>query len=89
MKHDVHHYIKMAFGNKQHIEQADTCGCYFCGRIFKPTEVKNYITEPNGKGETAECPFCFIDSVIDNKRVADGGEVLSEELLMEVNHKAF
>ena len=87
MKHSVHHYIDMAFGNKEHIEKSDFCGCYYCNRIFNKEQVE-YETEPSGV-ETAWCPFCNIDSVIDNKRVEDGGEELTIDLLEAIHKKAF
>ena len=87
MKHSVHHYIDMAFENKEPIEKADFCGCYYCNRIFNKEQVE-YETETSGK-QTAWCPFCNIDSVIDNKRVEEGGEELTIDLLESIHKEAF
>ena len=50
-----------SFRNKEQIEKSEKCGCFFCGKIFSPTEITSYIStdEP-----TAECPYCYTDSVI-------------------------
>lgn len=47
--------------NKEQIEKSEKCGCFFCGKIFSSTEIISYIStdEP-----TAECPYCFTDSLI-------------------------
>jgi hypothetical protein len=39
------------------------CGCFYCGSIFAPTEIKDWVDE----GTTALCPKCEIDSVIGEK----------------------
>ena len=39
------------------------CDCFYCLKIFNPTEIKEWLIEDNGK-ETALCPYCEIDSVI-------------------------
>lgn len=87
MKHSVKHYIDMAFENKESIENAETCGCYFCNRIFNKEQVE-YETEQSGK-ETAWCPYCHIDSIVDNVRIEAGGEELTLELLQEIHEEAF
>ena len=87
MKHNVHHYIKMAFGNRHYIENAEVCGCYYCNTLFNKEQVE-FMEEKDGK-YTALCPHCMIDSVIDDKRVAEGGEELTIELLEAVNKEAF
>lgn len=50
-----------SFRNKEQLEKSETCGCFFCGKIFSPKEITSYIStdEP-----TAECPYCLTDSVI-------------------------
>ena len=87
MKYNVHHYIEMAYGNKEKIEKAENCGCYYCKRIFNKEQVE-FMKEHDGK-ETAWCPYCNIDSVIDDKSVDAGGEELSIDLLEEIHNKAF
>ncbi len=47
--------------NKEQLERSEKCGCFFCGRIFSPLEITSCVSpeEP-----TAECPYCYTDSVI-------------------------
>lgn len=40
-----------------------TCGCIHCLKIFKSSDIVEYINEPNGT-KTALCPFCGIDGVL-------------------------
>lgn len=87
MKHGVREYIKLAFKNKKYIEQSEYCGCYHCCTIFN-NEQAEYITEKDGE-KTATCPFCNIDSVIDDKRISEMGESLDINLLQEINKEAF
>ena len=49
------------FSNKEQIEKSEKCGCFFCGEIFSPSEITDYLPD---EPPTAECPFCFTDSVI-------------------------
>jgi len=87
MKHNVRHYIKMAFGNRPYIEDAKTCGCYYCCSLLNKEEIE-FMEEKDGR-YTAICPNCTIDSVIDDKRVAEGGEELTIELLEAIHKEAF
>ena len=48
------------------LERSTVCGCFYCERIFKPTEIKEWVDG----GETALCPCCGIDSVLPGKVVA-------------------
>ena len=49
------------FSNKEQIEKSEKCGCFFCGEIFSPSEITDYLPD---EPPTAECPFCHTDSVI-------------------------
>ena len=42
------------------------CGCFYCLKIFSPSEIEEWITANNDcdRFGTAICPFCEIDSVI-------------------------
>ena len=46
--------------NRTEIEKDNTCGCFFCLKIFNPKEIEKWCD----KGQTAICPYCDIDSVI-------------------------
>jgi hypothetical protein len=46
--------------NRKDLEKDTICGCFYCLKIFSPTE----ITEWWDDEDTAVCPHCGIDSVI-------------------------
>ena len=58
---------KHSIFNKNEILNSDICGCFYCLKTFKPTEIIEWTDEDNPKGETAQCPFCAIDSVLGDK----------------------
>lgn len=47
--------------HKEALEKSSQCGCFYCLKIFKPEEIKEWIDKG---GSTALCPFCNIDSVV-------------------------
>jgi len=52
---------KYCTNNKTELLKDKKCGCFYCLKIFEPTEICRWLNEGNG---TAVCPFCGIDSVI-------------------------
>ena len=42
------------------LERDSRCGCFYCVRIFSPSEIVDWLEEEG----TAQCPYCGIDSVI-------------------------
>jgi hypothetical protein len=48
--------------NKRYLDHAETCGCFYCLKIFSPTEITFWLSEFGG--QTAICPYCSIDSVL-------------------------
>jgi hypothetical protein len=71
--------IARTFSNRAEIERSETCGCYNCRAIFKPSEIALWsdsedpededpgaLRDNNARyrGYTAICPFCGNDSVI-------------------------
>lgn len=58
---------KCAINNRQQIEVADTCGCFYCKNIFYAGD----ITEWCDNQQTAICPHCGVDSVIANPAQED------------------
>jgi len=43
------------------------CGCFYCGAIFPPSEIKNWIDPIGEEGKTALCAKCGIDSLIGDR----------------------
>jgi hypothetical protein len=53
--------------NREEILSSERCGCFYCGAIFSLEEVKEWVDEEKGVGQTALCPKCGIDAVIGSK----------------------
>ena len=60
---DVSKFNKLSIRNKEELKNHKNCSCYFCLKVFKTTEVKEFTEELDGS-ETAICPFCGIDSLV-------------------------
>ena len=66
--------------NYSKIKNDKICGCIYCLKIFKPSEIYDWTIEPNGD-HTALCPYCNIDSVIGES----SGCPITEEFLNKMN----
>ena len=71
----------LSFENEEMLIVADKCGCYYCGKIFNPSEITEWINDKHGR--TALCPYCAIDAVL--QEANDGSYVLDEKLLRHMN----
>ena len=76
----IHGHLK---NNKDEIKNSEKCGCFYCKKIFKGSEVKDWIKDETG--DTAKCPYCLVDSVIGDA----SGLKLTEELLEIMNKTWF
>ena len=56
---------KFSSNHRSQLESSERCGCFYCLSIFKPKDVREWIKEPQD-GETAICPKCGVDAVIDS-----------------------
>lgn len=53
--------------NRESLSKADTCGCFHCKKIFKTSEIKEWVDKDwDGVYQTALCPYCGIDTVVGN-----------------------
>ena len=51
--------------HRAEIERSDVCGCFHCCATFRPDEISDWVDDDDaGRGQTALCPRCGIDSVI-------------------------
>lgn len=59
----AHHFSS---GHMEALKKDAVCGCFYCLRIFNPSEIEEWIIDDNpiDKNGTAICPHCGIDSVI-------------------------
>ena len=44
------------------------CGCYYCLEHFLWEQTETFVDN----GDTAVCPYCYVDSVIDSHKPIDG-----------------
>lgn len=73
-----------SFKNFKAIQQSKKCGCYYCKKIFDATEIDEWVTENDDGQKTALCPYCGIDSVIQDFNVN-----VTPELLTKMNEEWF
>ena len=56
--------------HRELMEQSRQAGCFYCGALFAPSEIKDWIDGPQvvtgetTDGVTALCPRCGIDAVL-------------------------
>ena len=51
-----------SMNNYEKLKQDEgVCGCFSCCSIFRPYEIKEFITDDK---ETAICPFCYEAAII-------------------------
>lgn len=72
-----------ASNNKSEVLNSKLCGCFYCGEIFEPAEIKNWINDT--KQPTAQCPYCFVDSVIGDA----SGNPITKPFLSDMHKKWF
>jgi hypothetical protein len=57
------------------------CGCFHCLEIFSLYKIQDWVDiGEDGKGQTALCPFCEIDSVIGH----DSGYPITKDFLTKM-----
>ena len=79
---DVPEYVeahKASMDNFSDLQKSKQCGCFYCVRIFTPSEIDEWICDP-GREHTALCPFCGVDAVIGDA----SGYALTEDLLRKM-----
>jgi len=54
---------KFSANNRKSINLSTKVGCFYCLKIFSPTLIKEWT---GGPSECALCPFCSIDTLLDN-----------------------
>ena len=76
---EAHEY---SINHKSKILKDKKCGCFYCLKIFSPTEITDWIEDKNG---TAICPYCYIDAVIGES----SGFPITEEFLLKMKNYWF
>ena len=68
---------RKSFKNAETVKQSTKCGCFHCKKIFDASEVVDFVDERDGQ-QTAICPYCGIDSVIQDANAEITSEVLDK-----------
>jgi hypothetical protein len=73
MKHEKFYEdaARASENNKVAIAYSSMCGCYYCNRTFKASDVKDYV----GRRDRALCPLCGIDSVVPDETMPEATDV--------------
>lgn len=74
---------KFASNHMAELKQDSKCGCFYCNRIFQPSEIEEWLIDDNpcDRNGTAICPYCGVDSVIGES----SGYPITEEFLKKMN----
>jgi hypothetical protein len=78
---------KFCSNHKPQLEKDSICGCFYCGKIFDPAEIEEWIIDDNpcDRLGTALCPYCGIDSVIGES----SGYPITAEFMSAMNKEWF
>lgn len=78
---------KFSNNHMKELKKDKVCGCFFCLKIFSPSEIQEWINSNNecDKEGTAICPYCDIDSVIGES----SGFPITKEFLRAMNKHWF
>lgn len=79
---ELHKHCMM---NRHNILLSSQCGCFYCLKLFDPCEIDLWTDIVNDVGQTALCPYCDIDSIIDNVTFNE----LDESILKALNRRYF
>ena len=73
--------------NMEALKKDKVCGCFYCLRIFSPTEIEDWqINDCDcDRYGTAECPYCSVDSIIGES----SGYPITEEFLKGMHKRWF
>lgn len=72
--------------NRSLLENDKKCGCFYCLRVFSPSEIKEWCDEAeNGEGVTAICPYCDVDAILSES----SGYPLTKDFLSKMRKRWF
>ena len=89
MEYDYTKIHRQCGWHKEAVLNSKYCGCFCCSTIFKSEKIEEWIDEPDdcprGKGKTAVCPNCGIDSVLPESKDYE----LTIEFIKDMNKEFF
>ncbi len=72
--------------NREILARDSKCGCFYCLRVFSPSEIEEWCPElDDGEEVTAICPYCGIDSVIGES----SGFPITQDFMQSMNRRWF
>ncbi len=72
--------------NKDILRKNNKCGCFYCLKVFSPSEIGEWCPElDEGEEMTAICPYCGIDAILPES----AGYPLTEEFLGVMRERWF
>ena len=84
--YDIDLAYEFSSNHRSALEKDTVCGCFFCLKIFSPSEIKEWCPEvEDGEEVTAICPYCDIDAVIGES----SGFPITQELLKAMHKRWF
>ena len=83
----LHEASTAARFNREALEKDTRCGCYFCLKVYDPSEIKEWGSEPlEGVMHcSAICPHCGVDAVLPES----AGFPLTNEFLKAMQKEFF
>lgn len=74
---------KASSHNRDILKHDTKCGCFYCLKVFSPSEIKEWCIESaDGEEATAICPYCGVDSIISES----SGFPLTQEFLLAMHN---
>ena len=72
--------------NREILARYNKCGCFYCVKVFSPSEIEEWCPElDDGEEVTAICPHCGIDAVLSES----AGYPLTHEFLVAMRDRWF
>ncbi len=53
--------------NECAVRRSQLCACFYCVKIFDPSQIVDWVDEGSDTERTAACPECEIDSILDGR----------------------
>ncbi len=80
----AHYY---SANHKPELEKDSVCGCFYCRKIFTPSEIKEWVMADNpiDRRGTAICPYCGVDAVLGES----SGFPITRDFLSEMRKRWF
>jgi hypothetical protein len=86
VKYDLNAAHKAARFNRDILETNSKCGCFYCLKVFSPSEIVEWCPELDEDEEvTAICPYCGIDAILPES----AGYPLTDEFLGAMQERWF